>query len=156
LQEGEVIMRAGGPVAVAAALLFATSGDASTRRHDYDVRHYLIRIAFDWTGRRVLGDVTVTLRPLVEGLSSVDLDGIDMTIQSVARGSGQELQYAYDGRRITIAMDGPRPIGRDVAVRITYEAAPRHGLKFLSRRDGEEPDQIWTIGQTATNRYWVP
>src|SRR5215210_1772558 len=49
----------------------------------YDVLHYLIRTRFDVPNKTVIGDETITLKPLASRFNSFALDAADMRVESV-------------------------------------------------------------------------
>ena len=48
----------------------------------YDVLNYTIRTRFDVPNKAVIGDETVTLKPLASGFKSFDLDASSMKIEA--------------------------------------------------------------------------
>jgi hypothetical protein len=49
----------------------------------FDVLNYTIRTRFDAPNKTVLGDETVTLKPLADGFNSFDLDASSMKVEAV-------------------------------------------------------------------------
>jgi hypothetical protein len=61
----------------------------------YDVLNYTIRTRFDVPNKTVLGDETVTLKPLGAGFRSFELDASSMEIETVALAdTGTEMEKA--------------------------------------------------------------
>jgi aminopeptidase N len=50
----------------------------------FDAQHYLIRTRFDVPNKTVIGDETMTLKPLAANFNSFTLDAANMQIESVA------------------------------------------------------------------------
>ena len=68
----------------AAAILVAAFSASGQKRPDFnrpqtfDVQHYLIRVSFDRANRQVIGDTTVSLKPLKSDFGTVELDAVDL------------------------------------------------------------------------------
>lgn len=126
----------------------------------YDVQHYLIRTRFDVSARTVIGDETVTLKPLSAGFSSFALDASDMRVESVALApTGAELKWTQPPDKLSVNLDRAYGPTDTLSVRIRYRATPRRGLFFVPARTGtklSKPAQIWTQGQPEDNHHWFP
>jgi aminopeptidase N len=126
----------------------------------FDVLHYLIRTRFDAPNRTVIGDETITLKPLSAGFSSFALDASDMRIESVTLlPSGAELKWTQPPDKISISLDRPYAPVDAISVRIRYSATPRGGLIFVPARPDttlSKPAQIWTQGEPEYNHHWFP
>lgn len=136
-------------------------GPAHTRPlRTYDVLHYLIRTRFHVADKTVIGDETITLKPLGEGFSSFSLDASDMKIESVMlSGSNTPLPFQQPPDKLLIKLDRPYGPGDSISLRIQYRAKPRRGLFFVAARRGEtisRPAQIWTQGEPEDNHRWFP
>ncbi|HKP86382.1 MAG TPA: M1 family aminopeptidase [Blastocatellia bacterium] len=129
------------------------------RSHDYDVQHYRIEVSFDWSKRAVMGETTVTLRPLKSGLNEIELDAGKMRINSVKLAGGPPLKFRYEGGEdLFIALDRSYPAGGDIQIAINYSATPEKGLTFITptEEDPARPHQIWSQGESEDNHYWFP
>jgi aminopeptidase N len=126
----------------------------------YDVLHYLIRTRFDVPQKTVIGDVTVTLKPLAEGFSSFALDASDMRIESVTLSpSGAQLRWSQPPDKLLIDLDRSLGPNDSLSVRIRYRATPRRGLFFVPAkpdRTFSKPAHIWTQGEPEDNHRWFP
>ena len=128
----------------------------------YDVLNYTIRTRFDFPNRVVLGDETVTLKPLAGGLRSFDLDASSMKIESVTLAdSNTALQYTQPKDKLSITLDRAYEPADSISVRIKYRATPEKGLYFIPQtRNGSasltKPAQIWSQGEPEENHYWFP
>lgn len=126
----------------------------------YDVLHYLIRTRFDVPNKTVIGDETITLKPLASGFESFSIDASDMQIESVSlSASNVTLQWTQPPDKLFIKLD--RSYGPDdsLSVRIQYRAKPRRGLFFVPATRGallSRPAQIWTQGEPEDNHRWFP
>jgi aminopeptidase N len=126
----------------------------------YDVLHYLIRTRFDVPGKTVIGDETITLKPLAAGFNSFALDAADMQIESVTlSASNVTLQWSQSPNKLFITLDRAYAPGDSLSIRIQYRAQPRRGLFFVAARHGQtfsRPAQIWTQGEPEDNHRWFP
>src|SRR5882672_1261742 len=46
--------------------------------HDFDTRHIVLNLHFDWEQQQAIGTETITISPLVKDLVKVELDAADM------------------------------------------------------------------------------
>src|SRR6186713_284438 len=93
----------------AAAIMFAAFSAIAQKRPNfnrpstYDVQHYIIRASFDRVNKRVIGDTTVSLKPLNDGLRSVDLDAVDLSFESVTLDpAGAKLVHKVSPGKVSI------------------------------------------------------
>lgn len=128
----------------------------------YDVLNYTIRTRFDVPNRTVIGDETVTLKPLHENFQTLSLDAGAMQIESVALDeSSVALQWTQPPEKLSIKLDRAYQPSETIAVRIKYRATPQRGLYFVPASSGNffnatRPAQIWTQGEPEDNHYWFP
>lgn len=122
------------------------------REHPYDLKHQVVKVAFDWNRRTVIGHTDLSLAPSTDGLSSIDLDAVGLTIKRVSDSSGSVLQHAYDGQTLSVRFSLPLRSGMVTRVSIEYEAVhPKVGVYWVGRRH-----VVWTQGKAEDNRYWLP
>jgi aminopeptidase N len=129
------------------------------RSHNYDVQHYRIKLAFDWAARSVMGETTVTLKPLAGDFKEIELDAGEMNIKSVTLAGGPSLKFDYrDKEKLFVSLDRAYAPADTIAVTISYSAAPKKGLTFIlpTESDPGRPRQIWSQGEARTNHYWFP
>lgn len=157
------------PCALAIALgaaLFACAAPAPTLAPPLpyepprvDVLDYDVSVDLDHLARRVTGHVDVTFAALADRpATELVLDAVEMSIARATDDQGDELPFAYDGRRLTVTLAAPLPPGATGIVGVDYACSPRKGLYFVapSAIDPDRPWQIWTQGQAQDTRYWVP
>lgn len=127
------------------------------RSRSFHTEHIKLELSFDISKRRVLGEVTFTLSALNDGLSRVELDGVELQVKGVTM-EGRALEFEYPGR--TIGIELPRELHEDEKILFTviYEASPRKGLFFIQPDEAypSKPTQIWTQGEDEDSRYWYP
>jgi aminopeptidase N len=128
----------------------------------YDVVNYTIRTRFDVPNRAVLGDETVTIKPLTGGFQSFDLDASSMKIESVTLAdSNTALQFTQPKDKLSITLDRAYEPNDSINVRVKYRATPEKGLYFIQQvRQASasltKPAQIWSQGEPEENHYWFP
>ncbi len=122
-----------------------------------DIQHISLDLGLDMEAGRVAGTATITLTPIVEGVRTVALDAVDLTVHTV-RHNNRPLSFDNDGRQLLVHFGRPRKPGRSIRVAIDYEANPRRGLYF-NRPDADYPDrpwQVWSQGEDEDSRHWFP
>src|SRR3989441_727295 len=120
--------------------------------HPFDLQHQVVRVVFDWKRHAVNGLTDLSLAPSTDGLSSIDLDAVGLTVRRVSDSTGRALDHAYDGRILSVRFPVPLRKGAVVRVSIEYEAVrPKVGVYWVGRRH-----IVWTQGKAEDNRYWLP
>src|SRR5688572_7332539 len=122
-----------------------------------DVEHYRLDLDLDHEARRVQGTCTITVTPIM-GAKRLDLDAVELEIQSIGVDGGKPLRWSYDGKRLRIELGREVPAGERITLVIAYAASPRRGLYFIApdEKYPERPRQIWTQGQDEDSRWWFP
>jgi aminopeptidase N len=129
----------------------------------YDVLHYIISTRFNVPGKTVVGDETVSLKPLASGFKSFELDASSMKIEAVTLAeSDQALKWTQPPDKLAITLDRAYDPAETIVVRIRYRATPQRGLYFIpaypaaNSVNWSKPAQIWTQGEPEENHYWFP
>ncbi|MDT5060328.1 MAG: aminopeptidase [Acidobacteriota bacterium] len=128
----------------------------------FDVLNYTIHTRFDAPNRTVLGDETVTLKPLAGGFQTFDLDASSMKIEAVTLAdSNTTLQWTQPSDKLAINLDRAYEPTESINVRIQYRAVPEKGLYFIPQTRAaaaglSRPAQIWSQGEPEENHYWFP
>lgn len=142
-------------VATANAQSQATRPDFN-RAQSYDVQHYRIEVSFDRAKKEVIGDTTVTLKPLKEGLSVVELDAVDISFRAVSlEPTGAELRFKNAKRSVVVTLDRAYGPSDTVSIRFKYTARPVKGVYFVAAEPARSA-QIWTQGEPDEARHWFP
>ncbi len=131
------------------------------RPQTFDVQHYTIRISFDHPKRTVFGDTTVALKPLSDGLRTVELDARDLKFEAITLdNSDAKLTYRVTPGKVTISLDREYKKDETVAIRFKYSAKPKKGVYFVDeKRDKDRvvhSSQIWTQGEPDEAHHWFP
>lgn len=106
---------------------------------------------------------TLTLSPIAEDLSVLELDAMQFHIRS-AQFIGparirRDTSFSHDGEDLAIRFEPPIRRGERAMVQIQYTVEdPADGLFWTTESDAwpERPPQIHTQGQPETNQYWFP
>lgn len=126
------------------------------RPQNFDIQHYVIRASFDRNNKRVVGDTTISLKPIAADLRQVELDAVDLKIESVKLDSGgAELTHRSSRTGLVINLDRSYAPADVVSIRIKYSATPKKGVYFVPAEKGRSA-QIWTQGEPDEARHWLP
>lgn len=123
----------------------------------FDVLHYDIDVNVDPELGTIQGSVGVVIKSLVQGLKEVDLDAIDMQIESVSDGS-LVLAHRYDGTIVTAALSSPLNTGESTFVRIKYKSLLPQTL-HLAKGDVTNPHRMktaYTYTEPEGSSAWYP
>jgi len=123
-----------------------------------DILHIRLETAFDLPRRTLWGRCTTTLAPLQEGLTKLELDCVELTVDAVEDGDGRRLPFEHDGARLAVRFPRPLAKGKPVEVAVSYHGSPRSGLYFTgpSKEYPKKAVQVWSQGQDEDSRYWFP
>ncbi len=137
----------------------------------WDLLHTMLDLSFDWPTSTVIGTATLTLTPLFYPQSELKLNAVDFNIKKVMVGDKVISDFKYDSNEITIPFAQPMARRDRVIVTIEYTASPKagtidedaavtsdQGLFFIDPLDTlpDVPKQIWSQGETSSNRKWFP
>ena len=123
------------------------------------VEHISLTLALDLDAESLEGQCRVRLVTLEEGVRSLTLDAVHMTIGRVYLGASQELIFSHDGQRVYLTL--PEGVARGTALEITLEYVvekPQRGIYFIKPNDHypNKPVQVWTQGEDEDSRFWFP
>ncbi len=126
------------------------------RTQAFDVQHYRIAISsFDRSKKQITAEATVVLKPLSEGLRSVELDAVDLAFRSVKLTGGADVSYRSANGKVTINLDRVYGPSDTVSLTFSYTATPKKGIYFVGA-EGNRSAQIWTQGEPDEARHWFP
>ena len=155
--------------------IFSQIQDPSTlyrkeREKINDLIHTKLKVSFNFENKELNGQEWVTLQPHFYKTKEVVLDAKAMIIHNVALG-GANLNYNYDGFKLTIDLPKEYKKGETFTLYIKYTARPEKvkskgsnaitsakGLYFINStgENPNKPTQIWTQGETESNSCWFP
>ena len=99
-----------------------------------------------------------TLRPT----STLTLDAVGFKVKKVTLGEGSQAvdaKFNHDGKKLVVELGGKKSAGQPGQLHVEYLVEkPRAGLHFFAptQSDPDIPLQVWSQGETITNRYWIP
>lgn len=144
-----------------------------SRSIDFDLVHTKLDLSLNWKEEFIHGTATLQLKPYFYEQVVLVLDAKLLTVQSVnlLTTSGKEnLNYNYDGLKLTIDLDRTYNRGELFQIEIEYRSANRaevdsnkvdfkqRGFYFIDPHDADslKPTQFWTQGETEHNSRWFP
>ncbi|MBV8245818.1 MAG: M1 family metallopeptidase, partial [Candidatus Eremiobacteraeota bacterium] len=123
-----------------------------------DVLHIDLELRPDLARQRLDAVCTTTVAALDEAVSSLELDAVDLAVESV-QCDKRPLSFVHRNKRLEIAFDPPIAPGKQASFAVAYHVVrPRHGLFFIAPSP-EYPDRVphaWTQSQDENARYWFP
>ncbi|MEJ2616452.1 MAG: M1 family metallopeptidase, partial [Ignavibacteriaceae bacterium] len=124
---------------------------------EFYLLNIILNLRFDLINKKLLGEATETLIPLRMNCDSLHLDAVDMKILNIKM-NGKDLQYKYDGKELTVALDKYYNINDTLTYVINYTTVPKSGVYFILP-DSSYPNrvpQIWSQSEMEDARYWFP
>src|SRR5579864_5474906 len=123
-----------------------------------DVLHIDLHLIPDLEGARLDGVCTTTVRALDEPVAHLQLDAVDLEIDSVTRG-GKAMPFSRHAKTLDVTFE-PALAPADVETfAVGYSVVrPRHGLFFVEPT-AAYPNRVrhaWTQSQDENARFWFP
>ncbi|MEO0432252.1 MAG: M1 family metallopeptidase [Cyanobacteria bacterium J06656_5] len=122
------------------------------------VEHIALDLDFDIPKKSYSGTCAITLNPVRDGVDSLTLDAVSLTIDSVTVGSEPQT-FDYDGERLYIHLSKPTLAGQPITLTIAYAVKePQRGIYFIAPDEHypDKPYQVWTQGEDEDSRFWFP
>lgn len=148
-------------IVILASVCAAQTRPDFNRKQTYDVQHYKIATSFDRSKREVIGDTTVTLKPLAANFSMLELDALALSFKNVTLDpAGTDLKFRTEGDKVFVTLDKAYGPADTISVRLTYTARPKKGVYFNAPQIEEGVEQrsaqIYTQGEPDEHRQWFP
>ena len=123
-----------------------------------DIKHLALDVTPDFTRRSVSGEVTISFSPIAGGLKRLELDAMDLTIESVGAAGVAVSGHEATKEKLIITFAEPLAAGAEATVTVRYRATPEHGMLFRTPEMGypQGDTQCWTQGEAEFHRYWFP
>ncbi len=139
------------------ANLAPTWGGRAERTRTYDLIHVRISLDFDLEKRRIEGEATNTIAPILGGLREAVFDAEDLTILG-AKVDGADALFQTDGKQVIVSLPRPFASGEKLDVAIAYSGSPVNGLHWVGPEPGypDKPRQVWSQGEDMNNHFWIP
>ena len=116
------------------------------------VEHIDLHLRPVFATKTLHGEVATRVRAIENGVRTLRLDAVDLTIDGVREEDGAELAFTATAKDLTIDLRAPLAAGEAFTFVIAYRAIePRRGLYFIDR-----PRQAWTQSQDTDARAWLP
>ncbi|MBA3659977.1 MAG: M1 family metallopeptidase, partial [Gemmatimonadales bacterium] len=148
---GPVSLAAQQPAPAGRVGAYVPPRDWPLRRHDFDLIHQRIEVAFNVPRRLVRGVVTTRLVPTAGPTDSVALDAGNLTIDAAIDARGKPLRFRYDTSHVVVRLARRAAQGDTVQFTLRYHTVPERGLYFVPRRR-----IIWSQGEATETRNWIP
>jgi aminopeptidase N len=122
-----------------------------------DIQHLVLALDVDPANRSVAGTATLRVAVIAEDTRMVELDAVELTIDSVRVGQ-VAAGFRHDGKKLRIELPAPAAIATELVIAVSYRGAPRRGLYFIGPEEAypDKPVQVWSQGQDEDSRYWFP
>jgi len=131
-----------------------------------DVKHIALDLDVDLQKRSVNGKATIDFTPLRTELSVLELDAVELDVQSVTittpDGKTVDADWETTDSHLQVMFDDGRLVprrGESWRVTIQYAARnPKAGLYFFgpSKDEPNVPFTVWSQGEPRGSRYWFP
>jgi aminopeptidase N len=112
-------------------------------RRAFDVLEYVADVRPDIEARSVSGSVSLRVRFVSDGVTTIDLDRGELAIDEV-RAGGKRLEFELLPRRLRVHLAKPGQRNSSEVVAVSYHGQPRTGMQFVPERQ-----QIYTIFSTS-------
>ncbi len=128
------------------------------RDRTFDLLHIKLDLLINPERSHFTGKATLSLAAINDGLTSVELDAIDLEIRRAEADGLGTLDFETQAKKVVVRLPRPLKSGETLALSFEYEATPRRGLWFVKPDDAypKRPFQVWSQGEDEDNRYWFP
>lgn len=127
-----------------------------------NIRHIRLDLKVDVEKKTVVSQAAIqfqTKRPT----QTLGLDAAGFEVKKVMLAKeGQtptEAKFTHDGKKLNVDLGKGWTAGQSGTVNIEYLVSkPRNGLHFYgpTKANPQVPLQVWSQGETVTNRFWIP
>jgi aminopeptidase N len=140
----------------------AAWGDTYPKNADIDILHYAFRLTLSDSTEEIVGETTVVVRFLRQGVSEFGLDfvntspeaeGRGMTVSAVTSDLGN-IRYEHEHDRIRIILLVPPEKSQRGRFTIAYRGIPASGLRIGPNKHGERC--FFSDNWPNKTRHWLP
>jgi len=123
-----------------------------------DIKHVRLDVALDLDAKRIGGRVAHTFVPLNDGLTSLELDAVELQIGAVRSAEGKALAHGQSEGRLRIDLGTALRAGQEETVVVEFSGSPRRGLYFIGPDEAYPHKRLeaWTQGEDEDSRHWFP
>ncbi len=122
------------------------------------VEHIALDLALDIANRRCHGMCKTRLKPIRDGITTLILDAVELTIMGVTI-AGEAQRWEHDGQVLQVYLQTPSQRGQSIELAIDYQLEnARRGMYFVGpdQHYPHKPVQVWTQGEDEDSRFWFP
>ncbi len=135
---------------------FSKKALQSERSRSYDALHYRIKLALDIDAKSFLGETTVTVSSLREGLDACVLDAEEYTVTSVLSDYGAPLKFEQSDKELKVFLGRPYKFGEIVSFTCFYSGRdPKKGLRF-AEETSDNPKLAYSDSFPDNVHHWFP
>ncbi|MGY8770530.1 MAG: M1 family metallopeptidase [Pirellulales bacterium] len=141
--------------------LFGVDLDGDGRRYapirHVDIQHIRLEVTPDFKQQTISVKTWIRFTPLREPAKQLELDAVDLTIDSIT-GSSKIEEFSSTKKDLTIKFAKPLPVGEEAWVEISHRCQPTGGFYFRTKEMGydEKDTHCWTQGESHYARQWFP
>jgi len=145
-------------------ITYLRNPEGRIREHNVDFLKMSLAVKFNTTEGKVIGDVKYQFQPIQFVVDTLFLDAPGIDIKKVLL-NGKDVAFTTDSAGLTIRFLQAIDWNKKYDLEIKYEVSPRKGLYFIgwnvtAKNTDKDPyftrKQIWTQGEGADNRFWIP
>lgn len=146
------------------AITYLRDPEGAIREHNVDFTKMVLAVKFNTTEGKVIGNVKYEFKPIQYVVDTLFLNAPAITIKKITL-DGKDVNFTTDDKGVTIRFLQPISWNKSYSLEINYEATPRKGIYFtgwgVNAKNTDNDNyftrkQIWTQGEGADNRYWIP
>ncbi|MBK8811170.1 MAG: M1 family metallopeptidase [Acidobacteria bacterium] len=144
---------------LAAALPALAFADTYPKNSKIDVINYIFKLELSDTTDEIVGEATVDVRFLADGLSGLRLDltnssgGKGMAVSKVAS-DGNPVEFTHAENVLSIRLAAPAKAGQRINFTIFYKGIPATGLKIANNKYGDRT--FFSDNWPDKGRNWLP
>ncbi len=103
------------------AAIFASN----SRSDSFDIIHYNIKVDItSYTSKKLKGECTVFYSPKMEGLNTITLDLLGLTVDSLKSTTGENLAFTHQGISLVVTLPAALAVGETGALTVWYQGTP--------------------------------
>ena len=135
----------------------ARADEPYARSKEYDLSSVRTHLWFDLDQRKIRGEVSENISALRDDLTTITLDSVGLTINSVTV-DGKTANFSTVPGKLTISLAHPAKTGDKHELFIKYEGKPKKGLYFIlpDANYPRQPQEVWTQGEAEDTRNYIP
>jgi aminopeptidase N len=126
------------------------------------IRNIKLDLKVDLEKKKVASQAAVSFQ-CIKPASTLNLDAVGFEVKSVLLADESKpstrVPFTHDGKTLRVNLGATWPVGHSGKVVIDYVVQePKDGLHFFapSKSSPEAPLQVWSQGESISNRYWIP